>query len=159
MTAFADFDQIPLYKYGLIMADPPWAFANWGEPNDRSAAAHYGTMDLDGIRALPVEQLAAPNAWLVLWATGAMLPQAFEVMAAWGFTYVTAGHWTKVTKSSPIRPRIGTGHVLREAGEPFLIGRIGSPPVLDRGIPSVIMASRREHSRKPAEAEPAATEA
>jgi N6-adenosine-specific RNA methylase IME4 len=152
MTAYNRFEDIPLYRFGLIMADPPWSFQNWGDPSARAAETHYGTMSLEDIRALPVERIAAPDAWLWLWATGANLRLALGVLDAWGFTYVTSGHWTKTQKANPARPRMGLGHVLRDCGEPYLIGRIGSPKVEDKGIPSVIMAPRREHSRKPEEA-------
>jgi N6-adenosine-specific RNA methylase IME4 len=47
-------------------------------------------MDLAAIKALPVAALAHPDGCaLALWATAPMLPQAIEVMAAWGFTYKT----------------------------------------------------------------------
>ena len=44
-------------------------------------------MTLDAIKALSVP--AAPGCVLFLWATSPMLPQAFDVMAARGFTYKT----------------------------------------------------------------------
>lgn len=149
MTAYSRIEDVPLYRYGLIMCDPPWRFDHWGEPNERSADGHYSTMDVEALKSLPVEPLAAPDCWLWLWATGAMLPQAIDVLRAWRFTYVTAGWWTKTQKKDPGKVRIGLGHTLRDAGEPFLIGRIGSPKVFDHGIPSTILAPRREHSRKP----------
>ena len=78
-----------------------------------------------------------------------MLPQAFAVMDAWGFTFKTAGHWAKRTRKGKLA--FGTGSVLRCAGEPFLIGTRGTPRTT-RSVRSVIEGKVREHSRKPAEA-------
>jgi len=38
-------------------------------------------------RALPVAELAAEDCALFLWATDTMLPEAIELMTAWGFQY------------------------------------------------------------------------
>ena len=153
MTAYRRIEDVPLLRYNLIMADPPWRFQSWSENgNARSPQAHYSCMALDEIKSLPISTLAGRDCWLWLWATGAMLDEAAQVRDAWGFRRVTTGAWGKVTRSMPVRPRIGVGHVLRECCEYFLIGKIGDPPVLDRGIPSLILAPKREHSRKPDQA-------
>ena len=78
-----------------------------------------------------------------------MLPQALEVMEAWGFTFKTAGHWSKKTKHGKLA--FGTGYLLRRPGEPFLLGTIGKPKTA-RNVRSVIEGKIREHSRKPEEA-------
>ena len=149
MTVYTDISQVPLFKYHLIMADNPWRFQNYGRPNERSAEAHYRTMTTDEIMDLPVSDIAAGECWLWLWATNAMLPQAVDVMRAWGFQYVTAGTWGKVQKADPTQPKLGLGHVLRDASEPYLIGKIGNPQVYDRAIPTLILESKRAHSEKP----------
>jgi N6-adenosine-specific RNA methylase IME4 len=46
-------------------------------------------MDLTAIKAVDVASIAARDAVLFLWATAPMLPQALDVMAAWGFEYRT----------------------------------------------------------------------
>jgi N6-adenosine-specific RNA methylase IME4 len=147
MASYLHFDQIPLLRYGAIMADPPWLYQSWTEKGAaKNPSAHYRCMPLDEIKALPVDHLAAPDCILWLWATNPMLPQALEVMAAWNFKYVTAGHWVKRGESGKLA--FGTGYALRCAGEPFLIGKIGKPK-FSRRVRSVIEAPRRENSRKP----------
>lgn len=142
-------DLMPL-RYGLIMADPPWSFDNWSAAGEaKNAKAHYGCMPLDWIKALPVSQLAAGDCLLWLWATNPMLPQAVEVLAAWGFTFKTAGTWVKRSRTGKLA--FGTGYVLRSANEPFLIGTVGRPRT-SRSVRSVIEGPVREHSRKPDEA-------
>ena len=143
-------DNLPLFHYGLIMADPPWHFDVYSDKgNEKSPQAHYDTMSLDEIKAITPGHHANKDCILWLWATNPNLPQAIEVMAAWGFRYVTAGHWVKRTKNGKLG--FGTGYVLRCAGEPYLIGANGSPETA-RNVRSVIEGPVREHSRKPDEA-------
>ena len=144
------FQNLKMFGYDLIMADPPWRFDNWSAKGERkNASAKYDCMPLDDIKALPVADLAAPDCLLFLWATNPMLPQAFEVMKAWNFKFKTAGSWVKKTTHGKIA--FGTGYVLRSANEPFLIGTIGKPKTA-RNVRSVIEGKVREHSRKPEEA-------
>jgi N6-adenosine-specific RNA methylase IME4 len=140
----------PFGGFDLIMADPPWRFGNWSAKGEaKNPNAHYDCQPLDWIKAMPVQALSAEDCLLWLWATNPMLPQAFEVLAAWGFEFATAGHWVKRTKHGKIA--FGTGYVLRCAGEPFLIGRRGKPKT-SRSIRSVIEGPVRAHSQKPDEA-------
>jgi len=93
------FDPLPPLSYDLIMADPPWEFANWSEKGEeKNASARYDCMEPEAIKSMPVSQLARGDCLLWLWATHPMLPQAIETMDAWGFTYVTSGSWVKTTK-------------------------------------------------------------
>lgn len=151
MTAAADFHALrPAGGFDLIMADPPWSYAMRSKAGyAKSPEAHYTTMRPDEIKDLPVELLAGQDCLLWLWAVNPQLPLALEVMAAWGFAFRTAGHWAKQTRHG--RQPIGTGYILRCAGEPFLIGVRGRPRTT-RSVRSVIMGLAREHSRKPDEA-------
>jgi N6-adenosine-specific RNA methylase IME4 len=139
---------LPTGPFDLVMADPPWAFKTRSQKGVtiKGAGGQYGTMTLADICAMPVAAIAAPDCLLWLWATNPMLPQALEVMAAWGFTFKTAGHWAKTTKHG--KQAFGTGYIHRCAGEPWLIGTRGKPTTT-RSVRSVIIAPIREHSRKP----------
>jgi len=150
MTAYTSLDDIPVFRYGLVMADSPWQFEHRGKPGDRAAGSKYRTMSTADIMQIPVGHWCGANAVLWLWTTTSMLDQSFDVLDAWGFQFVTAGFWAKTTTSAPIRPHIGTGHVLRECGEPYLIGKIGLPEFHDKGVPAVFFAPRsKNHSEKP----------
>ncbi len=161
-----EFDALcPPGGYGLIMADPPWAFVTRSERGvtPKGAGGQYALMPLAAIRALPVERLASPSCLLWLWATNPMLPDALGVMAAWGFQFRTAGTWVKRTRHG--KTAMGTGYILRSANEPFLLGVRGAPrctratrSVVATGAEAAadwadhavtIEARRREHSRKP----------
>jgi len=138
-------------SYGLIVADPPWSFDNWSAKGEKkNPKSHYSCMGLPDIKALPVADLGARDCLLWLWATNPMLPQAIEVMEAWGFQFKTAGTWVKTTKHGKLA--FGTGYVLRSCSEPFLIGRRGKPAQGAKNIRSAFLAEAREHSRKPDDA-------
>lgn len=152
------FGHLTPMKYSAILADPPWSYRMYSDRGHaKSPEAHYATMALPDIAALPVAQLAAPDCYLFLWSTWPHLPQAMHVMKAWGFEFVTGGSWTKRTQTGKLA--MGTGYVLRGASEPFLVGRIGRPEIASRAERGVILAAeevpdgidaiRREHSRKP----------
>lgn len=145
---------VDLLPYGrgfdLIMADPPWRFGLWSKKGDeKSADAQYRTMKLADIKAMPVPMLAADNCLLWLWATHPMVPQALEVMAAWGFEFKTSGVWVKRTRHGKLG--FGTGYILRCASEPFLIGTRGRVRTV-RNVRTVIEGKIRKHSQKPEEA-------
>lgn len=136
------------------MADPPWLFKLRSPKGitKKSAQGHYRCLPLDTIKTLgPMLQAAcAPNCLLFLWATNPMLPQAFELMSAWGFRYSTAGTWAKISANGKVQ--FGPGMRLAVANEPFLIGIRGTVPVPRKGVPGLIVAPRRAHSQKPDEA-------
>lgn len=133
--------------YDLIMADPPWRFELYSpRGEEKSAQAQYATMSLDEIKALPVAGLAKPDCLLWLWATAPMIDVQIDVLKAWGFTFKTSGAWVKTTVNNKLG--FGTGYVLRNAHEPFLIGTRGDP-VSTRSTRSVVMDRVRAHSQKP----------
>jgi N6-adenosine-specific RNA methylase IME4 len=133
--------------YPIILADPPWQYERpaFGILT-RSEDEHYPSMALDEICALPVGDLASPNAMLFLWVSAPILAQGLEVIRAWGFAYRTGMVWDKQS-SIP-------GRYVRQQHEHLLIARRGEFPMpLEKDRPpSVISTPRRGHSRKPDEA-------
>ena len=129
--------------YGVIYADPPWKFQVYAESGmDLLADNHYPTMTTEAIKTLPVP--AADNCVLFLWATVPMLPDAHEVMSAWGFTYKSLLVWVK--------DRAGLGFWVRNRVELLLIGTRGHVPAPAPGEQphQVVEAPRGRHSEKPA---------
>ena len=122
----------------MIMADPPWPTEMRSDNGyAKSPEAHYKTMPLAEIAALPVELLAARDCMLWLWARNPQLPEAIDVLRAWGFTFKTAGTWVK--RSTHGKLSMGTGYILRSANEPFLIGTRGRPRVASRSVRSALI--------------------
>lgn len=137
-------------RYRTILADPAWQFSLRSPKGEKkSPQAHYSCMPLAEIQALPVAELAHPEGCgLVLWGTAPMLPQAIATLAAWGFSYVTAGAWAK--RSSTGRAwHMGPGYRLRSRMEPYLLGTRGLVPRRARNVCNLVVAPVREHSRKP----------
>lgn len=143
------FDPLAPLSYDVIVADPPWRFRTWSETNQaKSASRHYDLMQTDDIKGLPVGDLAQKDCILLLWTTGAMQPQAFDVMQSWGFAYKSQIIWRKTTPAGKVR--MGTGYWARSMHETVLIGSIGKPPKFS-AFPSLFDGLAREHSRKPDE--------
>ena len=128
---------LPPGGFATVLVDPPWP-AQGGEK-------HYRTMSLARIMALPVDRLAARHAHLWLWTTNALLPTAYEVAAAWGFTVRSPMTWVKFGLGR------GGRYQLRNATEQLLLCTRGTAPLGSRSQPTWFNAPVTEHSRKPAE--------
>ncbi|MCM3897085.1 MT-A70 family methyltransferase [Gordonia sputi] len=152
----ADIAPLPTVDGGFqtVLADPPWRFAN---RTGKVAPEHrrldrYGTMDLEEIKALPVDSVTADNAHLYLWVPNALLLEGIEVLQAWGFRYVSNVIWAKRRKDGGPDGR-GVGFYFRNVTEPILFGVKGSMRTLApaRSTVNMIETRKREHSRKPDE--------
>ena len=128
---------LPSGGFATILVDPPWPL--------QGGEKHYRTMSLARIKALPVGALAARDAHLWLWTTNALLPKAYEVAAAWGFTVRSPLTWVK------FRLGLGGRYQLRNATEQLLFCTRGKAPLGSRSQPTWFNAPVQEHSRKPAE--------
>lgn len=137
-------------KYGVILADPPWAFRAWSDKGKgRSAEQHYPTMRMEDIKALPVPSLAAEDCVLFLWATFPMLKEALEVIDVWGFTYKTVAFtWVKENRKSP-GLFWGLGYWTRANAEICLLATRGSPKRQSAAVHQVILSPVEQHSKKP----------
>lgn len=139
-------------QYGAIMADPAWRFAVRSPKGEgRSASQHYATMTIEEIKTIPVADMAAPDCALFLWVIDTMIPDGLEVIKAWGFQFKTVGfNWGKLNRDGS--PFMGTGYWTRANPELCFLATRGHPKRLDRGVRRLILAQRREHSRKPDDA-------
>lgn len=159
------FPNLQRGKYRVILADPPWQFNSlWGgRPKkignnypSRAIDAHYDTMTIDEIAALPVADLAAPDCVLFMWTCWPVLETSFRVLQDWGFTYKTcAFSWMKADPyclfADDTTPYMGMGYWTRANTEPCLLATRGKPKRIKADVRQGIIAPRREHSRKPDE--------
>lgn len=141
-------------KYHVISIDPPWPYElkydDDGDPirkestyysNGRRSANQYPEMSIKEITG--IELPAADDSILWLWTTHRFLPDAFEILKAWGYDYKATMVWDK--------QKIGMGHWLRMQCE-FCLMAVKGKPFWDNTTERDIMSvSRREHSRKPDE--------
>jgi len=128
-------------KFSTVYADPPWRYSNTASRG--AAKNHYPTLSIEELCELPVAEVAEPNAHLHLWTTNAHLPVAFQLIAAWGFTYKSCLIW--------IKPQLGMGNYWRVSHEFLLLGIRGKLPFQDKSLRSWLLARRRKHSAKPYE--------
>lgn len=170
------FGDLRMFGYEAILADPPWRMKMYSEkgmgrcpdgPMTRAQsrtnnpARHYETMSMGEIKALPVNHLAARDCVLFLWAIDPLLPEAIEVGRAWGFEFKTVAFvWAKQRRETSKRAKdmdaadhkmfpMGTGYWTRANPEICLLFTRGQPKRLSAGVRKLIVAPRREHSRKP----------
>jgi N6-adenosine-specific RNA methylase IME4 len=138
-------------KFGAILADPPWSFATYSDKGKgRSAERHYRCMSLDDIKGLPIAELAAPDCVLFLWGISTMVPDALDVIRAWGFTFKTkAFNWVKSTKHGKLH--WGMGFWTRANAEDVWLATRGAPKRISKGVHQIVTAPVGEHSVKPEE--------
>jgi len=139
--------ELPAGPFTTIVADPPWDYRDClGRGADyppRGPESNYELMALADIRALPVADVAAPDAHLYLWVTNGFVCQGHDVLDAWGFEYKTMLTWRK--------PKLGMGHYFRNNTEHVLFGVRGTLPLLRHDVPTCFSFPRRRHSEKPEE--------
>lgn len=140
-------------QYGCILADPPWAFKTWsgthGTPH-RTANDHYTIVRAPSLGSLSVGSVAAPDCALFMWSVDSHIDQAIELAKAWGFGFKTIAFvWAKTNANGTFR--IGMGYWSRKQTETCLLFTKGKPKRQDKGVRQLIVAPRREHSRKPDE--------
>lgn len=142
-------------RYELLYVDPPWNYKNNGVKG--AAELQYKTMKPAEIAALPIGLLGSPSSVLFMWATYPTLPDAIDVMRAWGYEYKTLGfQWVKIYDKSG-KPRFGNGWWTHANTEPCFIGvRPRSRRPVDHTLSQlvfteeeVIVAPITRHSAKP----------
>lgn len=122
-------------KTRIILADPPWEFNNRYEtrkdnPRKKSrfgigVAQRYshGVMSARDLKALPVADIAADDAYLFMWTTWTHMQEALDVIDSWDFDYITCAFvWVK---TNPIKggPFMGPGRYTFSNTEPCLLAR------------------------------------
>lgn len=129
-------------RFGTIYADPPWLYGNQG--TRAATSRHYKGMTVEQICALPVRDLALPDAHLHLWTTNGFLFECPRVFEAWGFTFKSSFVWLKTD--------IGIGNYWRCSHEFLLTAVRGDTKRFhDHSLKSWIQSKRGKHSAKPDE--------
>ena len=143
-------------NYQCIVIDPPWDQGKTGKratrPN-QGTDLDYPTMSIDEIKTLPIQEWAADNSFLWLWATNSrsrstgqpILYHAFDLMEHWGFRYYTLITWDKRTGPCPFGPyQITTEHCLFG-----FKGKADFPKDSLGKMKTMFSETTRRHSEKP----------
>jgi len=135
-------------KYQVIYADPAWSYE---DSSCRGAAAgEYTLMPLDELKKLPVPNFCEDESICFMWVTMPLLREGFELLEAWGFSYVTnAFTWIKTSEHG--KPRMMLGRWTRGNAEICIMGKRGKCANwrVGKGVHSVIQAPFTKHSEKP----------
>jgi N6-adenosine-specific RNA methylase IME4 len=138
-------------RYGVILPDPPWEFNICKQESPLRRQLHYDRQTIEQIKTMPVNVLAADNCALFLWAPMPLLPEALEVIAAWGFTFKTVGFvWVKNNKIGD-GLFMGMGNYTRANAELCLLATKGNPKRMHADVHQIVLAPVGEHSVKPEE--------
>ena len=141
--------HIPLSGMGshaTVVVDPPWPLPAIGWSRHKyKRKLDYPTMSLDELKALPVADVLADDAFVYLWVVNKFFHEAFDIMAAWQVEYWFVLTWVKSGGTQfPGSPCFNS--------EWCLVGRKGKPQFLDtRAFPVASTWPRRKHSEKPEE--------
>lgn len=152
----------------MIYMDPPWAFKTFSDNRaPYRGQKPYDVMTYDEIKELPISEIAAKDACIIMWVLGSHLDQAIRLGEHFGFKYNTdLFFWVKVGKNDPSTRPISLGHWTRKQVEQALLFTRGKPSRRDKGVrqliedaviaeatgldvDSVVFEPKREHSRKP----------
>lgn len=141
-------------KYQIIYADPPWSYndkmssKSTGDFRFKGASSCYKTENLEWIKSLPVSAISDNNCLLFMWATNPLLPEAIDVLRAWGFSYITVAFvWVKQTINQITVSNLGRWTM--GGAEICLLARKGSPKRICKNIRQVDYSVRGRHSEKP----------
>lgn len=143
---YRDLYDAPAGRFRCIYADPPWSYDDEGVPGG-GLATQYPSLSLSELKDMDVGRLAHEDgAHLWLWTTWPMIRQRspHELIAAWGFAWVSEIIWNKV--------RFGVGRRARVKTEVLIIAERGKPQFLVDDQDGYLEVARRAHSEKPEEA-------
>jgi len=76
----------------VILADPAWEY-DFSRSDSRQIDNQYLPTSLEYMKRLKLP--AADDCVLFMWATSPKVPEALELMEAWGFEYKTCMVWEK----------------------------------------------------------------
>jgi N6-adenosine-specific RNA methylase IME4 len=156
------YPDLPLDKYDIIYADPPWDYGgklqfdksstvtdamNWDKNIFISSANFkYPTLKTEELKQIPISGIAKADCLLFMWVTNPHLAQGIELGQSWGFEYRTVAFvWDKMVHNP--------GKYTMSYCELCLVfkrGKIPSPRGT-RNEKQLIRSPRGAHSVKPDE--------
>jgi N6-adenosine-specific RNA methylase IME4 len=134
---------LPTGPFRVIVTDPPWEYEKRPDDPSRRGTIPYPSLSVESIKQQDVPGIAHQDCILWLWTTNAHMPNAFEIIAHWGFRHKTILTWVK--------DKMGAGDWLRGQTEHCILAVRGSPTVTLTNQTTALHGLLREHSRKPEE--------
>ncbi len=139
-------------KFSAIIADPGIAFeAHSPKGEGRSPQRHYRCDPFEKLAKLPVADFAAADCFLFLWIPPRSVFLVKLLMEAWGSGSAAGAFcWAKENKNG-VGWFTGNGYGTRHNTEDCWLGRRGKPRRKSMAVRELIVAPRRQNSRKPDE--------
>ena len=156
------YPDLPLKKYSIIYADPPWdyggkmQFDKSSTSSDKinieknifisSANFKYPTVKTKDLIKIPIYEIAEDDCLLFMWVTNPHLAQGIELGRAWGFEYKTVAFvWDKMNHNP--------GQYTMSYCELCLVFKRGKIPRPRgaRNVKQLVRVPRSAHSEKPNE--------
>lgn len=156
------YPDLPLKKYSIIYADPPWdyggkmQFDKSSTSSDKinieknifisSANFKYPTVKTKDLIKIPIYEIAEDDCLLFMWVTNPHLAQGIELGKAWGFEYKTVAFvWDKMNHNP--------GQYTMSYCELCLVFKRGKIPRPRgaRNVKQLVRVPRSAHSEKPNE--------
>jgi N6-adenosine-specific RNA methylase IME4 len=148
-------------RYRTLYMDPPWNQAGglgWAHKTKTGAASKYASiMKQADLLALAdqVKRITADAAHLYMWTTNFYMPDALQLVEAYGFRHVTIITWDKKRDGLGAYYRSRTEHCLfavtKKAAPPYKHKPNSKSPRATEQGRTLITSLRGEHSEKPAE--------
>ena len=143
--------ELPEGKYRTLVVDPPWKTEKiLREVRPNQVEMDYLLLTAEEIRDFRDKKgKAIPDLFnlngchVYLWTTHKHLPDALEILKAWGVKYQCVLTWIKNVGMTPYSWMYST--------ELVLFGRVGNLDLLKKGERLDFYGKVREHSRKPDE--------
>ena len=125
--------KLPSSRYATVVIDPPWPSSGYPtkdreSPRPRGRVLHepldYATMSLPELARLDIPSLLQADAFVFLWTINRFIKPAFDLLDAWGLSYMCMMAWVKPHGPKPV------GYPVYNM-EQILVARQGSPTFLE----------------------------
>lgn len=137
-------------RYRVLLVDPPWHYRDKAIPGQRGVCFKYPLLTTKRLKELPMAKLGRPDSLLFLWATMPLLPDALEVVDAWGYKYSTVPFvWVKNTQAG--EPKLGMGNWSRANAELVLLGKRGVVERTSKSVSQIVIHPAMPRTQKPEE--------
>lgn len=137
-------DALPQGRFQVVACDFPFDYrSSKNATSNADPKHHYPTMPIADIAALPIADILAEDALLMLWSPSMFLADVIGMLPAFGCRYHSTAVWSKG------RGVVGAG-LLRQSSEFLVLAVRGSglgKPL--RQLPSVFEERTKGHSSKP----------
>lgn len=142
-------------KYNIIYADPAWSFSSKQLQKENGKRFNslnnvYNTEKTENMKKWDIKRICKEDCAIFMWTTDAHIPEAIELMKAWGFNYITVAFvWSKQSKNNKEVYTLGSW-TLKNC-ELCLLGTRGKMLKYKKNnnIKQLVKAQRTIHSKKP----------